>query len=503
MLDKLRIPPVLLDLATLLAGLGVPLAFAPFEHGTLVYPALVVLLASWQTGTPGRAFWRGYLFGFGLFGFGVYWLHISINLFGGVNMVLALAATYLLVAFLALYPALVGWLLRRFFSHRPAIALLLAAPALWVLAEWLRSWLFTGFPWLNLGYSQLDLPLAGFMPLLGVYGVSWLVVLLAGLLTLTVLRTSWQRRTAAIAAGVALVLLAAAVNERRWTSAQGEPLQAALVQGAVPQALKWKSEQLQNTMRLYRDLSAPHWQQADLIIWPETAIPAFAHQIDDYLELLREQSRVTDTPLVLGLATREAGQQDYHNSILSIGHHEDVYHKRHLVPFGEYLPLKALLDPLLSFLQIPMSDFTPGTADRPLLELGTLTAGVSICYEDVFGEQVIQALPEAGVLINISNDAWFGDSIAPHQHLQMARARALESGRYMLRATNTGISAIIDERGRIKQRSPQFEPDALIAEMRLFSGLTPYARFGNGVIIIICLLSLGVALWLMVSGRKQ
>lgn len=485
-----RAKNLLIDLAVLLAGISVPLAFAPFDLGYLIYPALVILLSAWLFSNPGRAFRRGYLFGFGLFGFGVYWLHISINLFGGVSLPLALAATYLLVAFLALYPAVIGWLLRRFFSAQPALALIVAAPALWTLSEWLRSWLLSGFPWLNAGYSQLDTPLAAFMPLAGVYAVSWLVVLLSGLLTAVLWLSSWHQRCAALIGVAVIAFSAIGLKQQTWTQPTSGPLQVALVQGAVAQAIKWEPEQLQQTMHLYHDLSEDYWQQADLIIWPETAIPALSHRLEDFLDIMRERSVSAETPLVLGLPTFDREREKFYNSILSIGANEDIYHKRHLVPFGEYLPLKPLLDPLLSFLQIPMSDFSSGDADKPLLEIGSYTAGVSICYEDIFGEEVIEALPEAGVLINISNDAWFGDSIAAHQHLQMARARALETGRYMLRATNTGISAVINPQGQITARSPQFEPDVLVAEMRLFSGLTPYVRVGNGLIVVFSLLCL-------------
>ncbi|MDZ7734783.1 MAG: apolipoprotein N-acyltransferase [Gammaproteobacteria bacterium] len=272
----------------------------------------------------------------------------------------------------------------------------------------------------------------------------------------------------------------------------------ALVQGAVPQAIKWKPEQLRESMHLYYDLSRPFWKEADLVVWPETAIPAFADQLSDYLDVLREQAIALDTPLIAGLATRDQGDGHYYNSLLAIGAHEDIYHKRHLVPFGEYLPLKTLLQPLLSFLEIPMSDFSAGDAKRPLLDVGNLKAGVSICYEDTFGEEVIQALPDADFLINVSNDAWFGDSIAPHQHLQMARFRSLESGRYMLRSTNTGISAIIDHNGNVTARSPQFASDVLISKMRLYSGSTPYVITGNAAIIWICVISLAA---LLLAGR--
>jgi len=492
-----RITRLVPDIGALLAGLAVPFAFAPYHYAWLLFPTLAALLFIWHKSTPGRAFRRGYLFGLGMFGFGVYWLHISINLFGGVNLVLALLATYLLVAFLALYPAITGWLLCRWCSAHPLLALVIAAPALWVLSEWLRSWFLTGFPWLNLGYSQIETPLAGFAPLVGVYGVSWISMIVAGLLA-TLLLQPCYRRLVTTGVVTAIFVVGLGLKQHEWVEPDGITKRVALVQGAVPQAIKWKPEQLRESMHLYYDLSRPFWKEADMVIWPETAIPAFTDQLPDYIDALREQAIALDTPLIAGLATRDQGDGRYYNSLLAIGAHEDIYHKRHLVPFGEYLPLKALLQPFLSFLEIPMSDFSAGDAKRPLLDVGNLKAGVSICYEDTFGEEVIQALPDADFLINVSNDAWFGDSIAPHQHLQMARFRSLESGRYMLRSTNTGISAIIDHNGNVTARSPQFASDVLISKMRLYSGSTPYVITGNATIIWICVISLAV---LLLAGR--
>lgn len=491
---------LVIDLSVLVAGLAIPLAFAPYHYAWLIFPALALLLYSWLGTSPGRAFRRGYLFGLGQFGFGVYWLHISINLFGGVNLVLALTATYLLVAFLALYPAVTGWLLSRYCRSRPLLALAVAAPALWTLSEWLRSWILTGFPWLNLGYSQIETPLAGYAPLLGVYGVTWFSILVAGLLTSLLIMTSQRQRLVAVLIIVAVFIAGYAGSHYQWVQSTGNPKRVALVQGAVPQEIKWKPQQLRETMHLYYALTRPFWKNSDLVIWPETAIPAFAHQLGDYLDLLREHAVELDSSLVTGLATRDETDGRYYNSLLVIGNEEDIYHKRHLVPFGEYLPLKPLLGPLLHFMQVPMSNFSPGNADKPLLKIGTMQAAASICYEDVFGEEVIEALPEAEFLLNVSNDAWFGDSIAPHQHLQMARFRSLETGRYMLRATNTGITAVINHKGRVIARSPQFASDVLITEMRLYSGSTPYVMAGNMIIIWFCLLCLAAV---VIVNRRQ
>lgn len=502
MINNLK-SPRMLDLLALLSGLAMPLAFAPYGLYPLALILPAVLLLVWQQASPGRAWLRGYLFGLGMFGFGLHWLHISIAMFGGSGLLFAWATTLLLAAVLSLYPAFIGWLLNRFFA-RVSLAgrLLLAVPALWVTGEWIRSWLFSGFPWLSLGYSQIDSALAGYAPVLGVFGISLVVILCSSLLALSILARQRLQRVAAIAGILVLFFAGALLLKINWSEPNGHGIKVAMVQGAVAQEVKWQPEQLQQTMRLYHDLSKPYWGKVDLVIWPETAIPAFDFQLDSYLDFQRKLAAASDTILILGLATGDTASRQYRNSMLSLGMHEDIYHKRHLVPFGEYLPLKFVLDPLLEFLQIPMSDFSPGVAEKPLLELNKYQLGVSVCYEAVFGHEVIQALPEADILVNVSNDAWFGDSIGPHQHLQIARMRALETSRYMLRATNTGITAIVDANGRVVEQLPQFVPDALMAEVKLHTGVTQYAISGNYPTIILCLIMLLVITALRKNSRR-
>jgi apolipoprotein N-acyltransferase len=262
----------------------------------------------------------------------------------------------------------------------------------------------------------------------------------------------------------------------------------ALVQGAIPQQIKWREEYVRASLDRYTALSGPYWGNS-IIVWPETAVPAFPSQIGDFVERLARRAAASNTDLYLGMPTIDPATGVYYNSLVLAGRPLRAYNKRHLVPFGEYLPFKNRIGDLFEFLHIPMSDFTPGAHERPVLAGMLATAGISICYEDIFGEEVIEALPDADMLINVSNDAWFGNSAAPHQHLQMARMRSLETGRYMLRATNSGVSAIIDERGHVRSRSPQFVPTVLDARISTFAGRTPYSRTGN--IPVLILLALG------------
>jgi apolipoprotein N-acyltransferase len=283
-----------------------------------------------------------------------------------------------------------------------------------------------------------------------------------------------------------------------WTQPTGTAFRAAVVQASIPQSIKWEPDLLVSTMEVYWDLTERNLD-ADLVVWPETAIPGFLHEVRDVLiEPMAQRAREEGTEIVLGIPAMDSETGQYFNALLSIGSREDLYAKRHLVPFGEFLPFKSRLGPLVDLFEIPMSDFSRGTAERPLLAVGGRMAGVSICYEDAFPAQVAQAMPEAEFLINVSNDAWFGDSLAPHQHLEIARMRALENGRYLLRATNTGISAIIDERGRLLGSVPSFVRGDFAADIQPYAGATPYSRLGNGLAIglaiFLVLIALGVGL---------
>ncbi len=484
--------------AAFLGGTLAVAGFAPFHGFPLPLLSLALLFGLWLEQSPRRAARDGCLFGLGFMGFGVFWLRISIDQFGNVGTALAIAATLLFVLVVALYFGLTGWLAARS-VHGVAARLLLLFPAVWVLVEWLRGWFLSGFPWLTLGYSQLDTPLAGYAPLLGVFGVSWATALSAGLLVLLVRgmgRRPWWLGLLAL-----IWMLGALLQQVKWTQARSEPMRVSLIQPNIPQARKWAAEMRLPTLDLYARLTREQ-AHSDLVVWPETAVPDFLHRVDR--ELLRplalERAKLGQV-LFSGIPVLDRDTGRYYNAGVVLGADpEQAYYKRHLVPFGEYLPFKAWLGPLLDFLEIPMSDFAPGAAERPLVQVAGLPAGISICYEDAFGAEVVQALPQAAYLINLSNDAWFGDSLAPHQHLQMARMRTLETGRPMLRATNTGISALIGPNGGIISASPLLEAVVLRGEIQPMQGSTPFVRWGNTGVL--CLLSLCIGLAILWRGRS-
>lgn len=489
------------DLVVALAGAAMPLAFAPFDLAWLAVFCLAVLFLGWQAQTTRRAAWRGYLFGLGMFGVGTSWVIVSIHEFGHTPLWLAIFLTVLFVTILALYPALLGALVVRGKLLATLPGMLLGLPAGWLLVEWLRGWLFTGFPWLSLGYTQTDSLLAGYAPLLGSYAISLAIAVLAAGLVVFVSERSRAARLTALAAAAVVLLGAGLAQLPQFVSPLGQPVEVALLQGNVAQDEKWQPGMREVILDRYRDMTDAVLG-TPLIIWPETAVPDFYHNaIDDYLDDITRRARQAGSDLLIGVPILEYRemQPTYYNSMVSLGGEFAVYHKRHLVPFGEYVPLGNVLRLIGGVFNLPMSDFSSGDSGQTRLPGAGLQLGVTICYEDVFGNETAAALPQASVLVNVSNDAWFGDSLAPHQHLQMARMRTIETGRPMLRATNTGISALIDHAGQIMARSPQFEIHTLRGKVQPMQGTTPYARYTDLPLISLALVLFGLGVW---SGRR-
>ncbi len=471
-------------ISALVLGIIAVAGYAPI----LVYPAPILTLAGlfllWQRAqTKKQAFLIGYAYGIGLFGAGVSWIYVSLHVFGGMPMAMAALSTALFCAFLALFPATAGWVSAHFGVRRS-----IAAPMAWVLMEWVLNWIFTGFPWMTLGNSQVpSSPLAGYAPILGVFGVSLLGAIFASLITASVEK---HRTRPLLAAMLAIWVVGSLLKQVDWSTPAGSPISVSLLQGNIAQDLKWQPDEVQRTMSTYLDLARKH--PAQLVVLPETALPMLKEQVPaEYREAL---IRASGGDVLAGLVESESGT--YFNSMISYGAGpSQIYRKDHLVPFGEFIPLKAALGWIYrDLLHIPLSDLSSGgTGQRPL-ELAGQRIAVNICYEDVFGEEIIRQLPEATLLVNASNDAWYGNSFAAHQHLQMSQVRALETGRMVLRATNTGATAIINTHGEVLAEAPHFTTTALTGEVRGYVGTTPYVRWGNWPVISLIFLVLGV-LW--------
>lgn len=492
------------DVLAVMAGVMMPFAFAPYELSPLALISVIIIMLCWSGISAKQAFKRGYFYGLGMFGFGLYWVHISMNNFGGIGVPLSVFLTSLFVMFYSFFPAITGYVARRFADrgeHQLAREYLLIIPAAWVMFEWIKGFIFTGMPWLSIGYSQIDLSVSGYAPVFGVYGVSFAVVLSAGLIVYAFLGGKSKYRIA-FPSLLVLWLLPFGLNKVDWSEPVDEPMTVSLIQGNVPQDQKWLLRQRQPTLDLYTRLSRENWS-SDLVIWPETAIPATYHKVRPFLKQIAQEARMNSSELLVGLPVYNKRENEFFNAMLSLGQQESFYEKVHLVPFGEFLPMKNVLGGFIDFFDIPMSDFTPGRQEKPILQVAGQKAGISICYEDSFGEEVALALPEATLLINASNDAWFGDSSAPHQHLQIARMRALETARYLVRSTNTGVSAIIDNKGNIRSLSPQFETHVLTDKVQPMKGMPPYAVFTNIPIVGLVFAMLVIALWLGRSKRKD
>ena len=490
-----QLPKWALVPAAALAGATAVLGFAPFS----LWPLAILAVAGFYRWVQGRrgGFLAGWGFGLGLLGFGVFWVRISLNEFGNMPVLVANLLTGVFILAMALYYGLAGWLVRLLAGEQgrrtPEPGLsgpLLILPGAWVLFEWLRGWLFSGFPWLALGYTQIDAPLGGLAPVAGVYGVSLAVALSGGLLWL-ILRSQGRRRWFALAGLVALWSLGAGLRLVEWTQPDGVPLRATVIQANIQPSMKWDPDALLPILETHLELTQERLADSDVIVWPETAVPEFLDEIrDGLIEPMTRTAQEEGVAIVLGVPYRDLDTKDYYNGLLSIGTAEDLYVKRHLVPFGEFLPFKAWLGPLIKLFEVPMSDFSAGPPGASVLMVNGVKVGASICYEDAFPEEVIQALPEAAYLINASNDAWFGDSLAPHQHLQIARMRALETSRYLLRSTNTGISAIVGPAGALIASSSLLEEAVLKGQIQPMSGMTPFARFGNLPVLALLSLSL-------------
>ncbi len=502
-------------LAAVLLGAATVLGFAPFYLFPLPVATLALLIMLWRRATsPRRAALIGFSFGLGYFLAGVSWVYVSLHDFGAMPALLAGVVTLLFCAFLALYPAVTGWIYHALGARAP-IATLAALPAVWTLSEWLRGWVFTGFPWLALGYAQVpDSPLAGYVPMVGVYGASFATVLTAGLIV--TLWTRWKESRASNAANrsgrfslirhpSSLILVffwlgGYALRHIDWTEPAGAPLTVSVLQGNTPQETKWREDKIQSTLDSYSSLIAA--TNARLVILPETALPLFLHDVpQDYLDRVAEHARKHHGDVLIGIPERDS-QRNYYNSVLSYGAAPtQTYRKSHLVPFGEFVPLKPLFGWFLEVTRIPLLDFSRGAQTQQPLAVAGQRVAVNICYEDAFGAEIIRQLPQATLLANVSNVAWFGRSLAPQQHLQISQARALETGRFMLRATNTGMTAIIDQRGRVREVAPAYTTAIVTGEVQGYAGATVYVRWGDVPIIGLSLVLTGCG-WLEFRRRR-
>lgn len=487
------------QLLLFLFGAMTTLTFAPFGLYFLMPVVMLPAMFVWVFTPPRASAKLSFWYGAGLFLSGTYWLYISIHVFGQAPLWVAMLIMVGLVLIMSAYCAAAGWIISRL-AEGSARRLLFVGPAAWVTIEWLRGWLMSGFPWLAAGYSQIDSTLAGWVPLVGVYGASVVTVLSSAALLGAVIE---KGRARWLYAGTVILpwLVGAALQPIQWTEATDGSLRTTIVQGGVSQDRKWAADEFKPTLELYRN-ALLEYHDSDLVIWPEVAIPSTIDQVERYIGEWQSDIQSQPRTLLFGILERDLESRKVFNSVVMLnGHDRQIYRKRHLVPFGEYFPVPDFVRKWMRLMSLPTSDMSAGDEDQPLLEgLSGDKMAVAICYEDAYGAEQLYALPEASVLINVSNDAWFGDSIAPHQHLEIARMRALEAGRYVVRATNNGVSAFIGPKGELLDTAPQFEYAAITMDIIPHTGATPFVRGGNWPVIT---LLLGILAWFSWSSRQQ
>lgn len=469
----------------LIAGVLYPLSFSPFEFWPLSIVSLGFLFYCWSWQSKKQSALSGFIFGLGMFGVGISWMYVSISTFGGMPPIIAGLCIFILVALLSIFIALTGFL-QACLALSVTSRLLMGMPILWISMEWLRGWIFTGLPWLLAGYAYIDTPLAGYASFGGVYLVGYLAVVCIALL----LCVGLLRRFVLLLPVIAIYAIGAGLLTVNFTYSTGEATKVAIIQNNVSLGMKWDARRAQAIVQDYLQTSQ-HISDVDLIVWPEAAVPFYADQLE---RTFWQQLQTHEADFMFGVLYRaKVGQdQPYYNAVAAVKDNDTIafYKKQHLVPFGEYFPLQWLLKPLIDMLHIPVSDFSSWQRAQAPLEVADGRFAVSICYEDAFPQVWSEQVKSAGALFNVSEDIWFGDSLAPHQRLQMARFRALETQKPMIRSANNGLSSLIGANGRVEKVAPQFTRDIVRGDVMLHAGITPYVEYGNFPIITAMLFGL-------------
>ncbi len=463
-----------------LGGLLV-LSFSPFNF-YLIIP-IIFTIFFWLIQKNNLPLKECLFFGLGFYIFGIYWIYICLQKFGGMPEIAAILSTFSLCFFLSLF--FLSLTIFPKFKNQPFLI-----AAFFTLAEWVRSWIFTGFPWLTLGYSQVESsPLAGYIPITGIYGVSFLLILTSHLIFLLLNKT--HQRLWIIFLIIIIWGGGHFLKKIEWTEPNGDPIEVTLLQGNVKQDEKWDQTKIKKILNKYESLILK--SNSPLTVLPETSIPLLLEYIpSNYLNKIKEHMKKIDGNLILGVIERDDG--GIYNSAISFGEDESQkYRKYHLVPFGEYVPLRGIFGFIYEdLLNMPFNDLLRGEGNQLPMKFDQQKIAINICYEDVFGNEIIRQLPNANILLNMSNDAWYGHSIAAEQHLQISQARAIEMGRMMLRATNTGVTAFINEKGKVMNKLPQFQSGSLTQNVQGFNGSTPFIQYGHFPILILCFLIISI-----------
>ncbi len=481
---------ILYFMSAFVAGAILPLAFAPKGFYLLAIISPLLLLYLLENALPKTAFWRGFLYGLGFFGFGAYWIFISINTFGNTNVFISSFITFGFICILALFLAAAAYMYARASKVTPSIKDCILFSCIWVIFEWIRSWFCTGFPWLLLGQSQTNSFLHGYAPIIGVYGISFLAVFTSTLLYKII--KNYQTLLTVIINSILIFVIwfgGYALSFVQWTHPISDPFSVTLIQGNIPEMMKWDPQLAYKSLQNYVNLTAKHLD-SKIIIWPETAVTPLYSDAKPILDNISQTTRKHHATIITGIPVDQ--NDKYYNGAIVLGNGSGIYFKRHLVPFGEYVPLENYLRGIIGAFNLPMSDFSNGPEKQHLLHAQNLNIGMFICYEIAYSHLLRTDLPRANILVTISNDSWFGQSEALAQHLQITQISAEMAQRYMLVATNSGITAVISPEGKILASAPIDETAFITAFVQAMDGATPWVRYGNGPILI--LIGLGLIL---------
>lgn len=483
-------------LLSFIAGLCLVFAYAPFGF----WPVTIIVPALWLTLMDNKPFKKttiyGLFFGLGWFGSGISWVHVSIDKFGGMPFIVTLLLMLLLCTYLAIYPALACYLSSRLTKKRLFNGWLF--PSAWLFSEFLRSIILTGFPWLSLGYSQIDSPLSALAPIIGEVGITFILLILATCLSQLILKNKIRSHLLII---TIILILTWVLSQPTWTTSLNKQANVALVQGNIKQEMRWQAQQEWPTMLKYLDLTRANYD-ADLIVWPESAVPKLEPLAQEYLTMVNTAAAFNNSAIITGIQNYDVSSKAYFNGLIVLGKKDqqsDIgqyyyqthnrYYKHHLLPIGEFVPFGDLLRPLAPLFNLPMSSFSRGDYQQPNIRANGLNVLPLICFEIVFAEQLRANFnDDTNLLLTVSNDAWFGDSHGPHQHLEITRMRALEFGRPILRSTNNGVTAIIDHLGKIIKQAPQFIETVLRAQVNLVTGRTPFSYWGHWLAFLLALI---------------
>jgi apolipoprotein N-acyltransferase len=513
-----RLKPFIHPAIALLAGMLFPLGFAPFNYAVACFASIIIFLYLLHDKKPKASFFLGWIYGIGLFAVGSSWVYVSIYIYGETPMWLAGLLTSLFVMALGLFYGAVGLLSAYLFPNTNLVRTLVGFPIIWVILEIFRGWFLTGFPWLYAGYSQLSTHLQALAPIGSVWAVSWAVVLTSGILFHFMFNYQTKGapkriRNTLLITFFGLWIGCYSLNKYDWANRTvcdpQKPLKVALIQGNIPQENKWQSENMQEIANQFAQFSTTAIQSGvDLVVWPEAAMPVPLPYSADYFSKLSDQARANDVGVIasapIEIQVGEPPQKSYTNAIFGLGAASGIYHKQHLVPFGEYVPLEKWLRGLIKFFDLPMSNMSAIPNEENQLFFKDWRIAPAICYEIAYPTLVRERVkPNTDFILTVSNDTWFGTSIGPYQHMQIAQMRALETGRYVLRATNTGFTGLIEPEGSIIKVAPQFEPHILMGQILKCENQTLWMRFGIGPLFIFLGLGLLFAFYFDNKAKKK